>query len=792
MTDNKKLKNKEAMEFSLINSGNTIVDVQPLERTNEPEHLYNNREIILEKLVKTIKDKDKIKDNSDKKIKVHPLMQIKSSLSNLSPIELNNLKSKFNNNVKFNINEFLKSLNINLDELNNNEISCIFDLFKLNGAKIKEYNNYGLPKDVDPEVLNYVTNAEFNPDTDIFIPAVLNDNKSLINNNLDNSQNKNQINDLDSNIILRRNEDFDIKREDLEEEYREVFDNLVNEENFDEVLIVKNKDNSNNNYNELLNRNNIDDKKIEGKFDDIYVMKNDINENNNSFNEVIVYKKKDKHDNDNNLPDNFILLANQGEDPIELKDDFDNFLQNIMGEEALNKKEDLNNSKNNDINKLDNLHKSEIAKNNNNINYKPSYKFISPEEAKTLNDQYKEVYKEYQGCNKSEPVNSINKNIIKENLKEALEEINSMLPSKNTIKTNEKKLETEINDGIHEGNEDYEEYEEDDDYENNSKNNFEDLDEKELENMKIKDGFDLTSKEQINKLVEEHKLNMYLKNKTNNFEIEGAYKDDNEIDVDEFLKDTNTNNKNNNKKNINSKENIKNNGYLKNKNKDVLTLTELDRITHNTDHLEKTMLMLENYETNNKSNDDNEVDLPELEAPRLYSNIINASNYDIETSNKNLPIKIENKNTYKKRPKNINTTMQINKTRQFNINNNIEESVLDKTNFEKVKEGNIDLKKAIIINKPKTDVKENIINNKKTEEETINKNELLKNNTEINNEKLENKLRKNKIKKENKERRENKKLLKTAFTTEKNKLKKVISDSNKTIRNGLSVKEIIS
>ncbi len=85
----------------------------------------------------------------------------------------------------------------------------------------------------------------------------------------------------------------------------------------------------------------------------------------------------------------------------------------------------------------------------------------------------------------------------------------------------------------------------------------------------------------------------------------------------------------------------------------------------------------------------------------------------------------------------------------------------------------------------------NIILEKEGNEESKNKNEINTVNPDItDNTELSKKDRKKLVKQENKERREQKKKMKEEFKSEKLRIQKNISNANKVMRVGLSVKEL--
>jgi hypothetical protein len=172
-------------------------------------------------------------------------------------------------------------------------INELFKRIKVN-AKIVEYNEFGLPKDTDPEILQYVTNKEFQEGVDIFIPAP-----------------KDNLKDM-------RRFDTDIKEENMNEEYKELDAEMMSSD--DEYYTNKNKENKNEKKeNEIIENNN--------------------NEKENENKKEEEKEKEIKIIEEGNIEDNFILIANNGELPIE-----------FLSEKELQEREELEN-KNNPENK---------------------------------------------------------------------------------------------------------------------------------------------------------------------------------------------------------------------------------------------------------------------------------------------------------------------------------------------------------------------------------------------------------------------------------------------------------
>lgn len=173
---------------------------------------------------------------------------------------------------------------------------------------------------------------------------------------------------------------------------------------------------------------------------------------------------------------------------------------------------------------------------------------------------------------------------------------------------------------------------------------------------------------------------------------------------------------------------------------DSLTWEQLNNIILNKESILQTIRLLNERE--DKKED--EVIIPELPEPRQYYSIIN---------------KIENDETFiSNQPKKIGVK-------------SVKLSKIEKNNQTKAK-----------ISQSKEKEKEE---NGNEEERITKKNYDL---TKI--DEMEKKERKKFVKLINKERRENKKELKKTFNSEKIKVRSVVSNANKVLRNGLSVKEI--
>jgi hypothetical protein len=235
----------------------------------------------------------------------------------------------------------------NAEVLDDRKLDQIFKKAKIN-AKVTEYNEFGLPKDINPEVLKYVTNKEFVEGVDIFIPAP------------------------GYNEMIQENRfDIDIKPEEMNEEYKEVYD----------------------------------------------AMKSD----------------NEEGAEEGGLEDDFILLANEGEKPIQIEKD-----EVVLTEYKKEK-------------------------------YVPSYKYITKEEKEFLDKQfsstYEKQYKDDDGDQQVKPKNLVTKEIFED-------AINELIPKKKELT---KRFEDE---------EEYEDYE---DYDSEDEDEAEELKEEEYDELEEDD-----------------------------------------------------------------------------------------------------------------------------------------------------------------------------------------------------------------------------------------------------------------------------------------------------------------
>ena len=246
MTDNKKhgFKNKDAVEFMLVNRGiddphyreenasDKILLLIPKDKTEDslkakheeiikqiPEinrGVYNEETFNFNKeIIKYSKNGEAIlpsePKNEEKKVVINlvnnKVYEFEKHSSNPTIIDKNILKTETKTKpieLKFTSEEEI----INLDD---KKIDEIFRRVKLpSDIKTIEYNEFGLPKNIDPEVLKYITNKEFKEGVDEFIPA--------------------------TKVIQTNNYDIDIKPEDMDDEHKELFDAIERKyEGYEEI-----------------------------------------------------------------------------------------------------------------------------------------------------------------------------------------------------------------------------------------------------------------------------------------------------------------------------------------------------------------------------------------------------------------------------------------------------------------------------------------------------------------------------------------------------------------------------
>ena len=294
-----KNRNKEAVEFILANRdaedpnfNNPNVNKKILLQVNKDEDLTENQKKIIEsipKIERGIFDEDaKFKlmtqniDNKD---------DITTNTDDSKPKEKKGVKFDFDNNEIINYDKKKKVEEIQKEKLINDirnkkidiskiedeeKVKEIFKNLKVN-AKIIEYNDLGLKKDTAPEILDLVTDKEFIEGVDIFVPAPK---------------------DNDGKVI--EDYDNDMNEENMNDEYKELEKELRSDD--EEEKKIKNPQTQ---IPEEKKEKN--EKKEDGGEEEI----------STSTKKESVVENKDI-DIKGDLEDDFVLLANGGELPVEL------------------------------------------------------------------------------------------------------------------------------------------------------------------------------------------------------------------------------------------------------------------------------------------------------------------------------------------------------------------------------------------------------------------------------------------------------------------------------------------
>ena len=327
-----KNRNKEAVEFILANRdaedpnfNNPNANKKILLQVNKDEDLTEEQKKIIESIPKIERG---IFDENAK---------IKAMTQNIDNNNNDTQKEKKGVNFDLDKNEIInydkkqkvdelqreklindiKNKKIDISKIEDEEkVKEIFKNLKVN-AKIVEYNELGLKKDTDPEILKLVTNKEFVEGVDIFVPAPK-DNEGKIIEEYDN----------------------DMNEENMNEEYKELEKELKSDD--EDEKKIKNFDNK-------------DNKDIKEKKEEEI--------STSSKTDILIENKNIEIKGD--LEDDFVLLANGGELPVEL----------ITEQEK--EKEQL------DKNDKDNLNNKNNLSNNN-----KGYKYITQEEIEYVQKKF--------------------------------------------------------------------------------------------------------------------------------------------------------------------------------------------------------------------------------------------------------------------------------------------------------------------------------------------------------------------------------------------------------------------
>ena len=238
----KQHRNKEAVEFVLANRdaddpnyNNPNANKKILLQVNKDEDLTEEQKKIINSIPKIQRG---IYDEEAKLKKL--LNQDNDTYNNNNNHEENTkkgVKFNFDKNEIINYDKKQKISEIEKDQLLNDIKNNKIDLTKIDDeekvneifkklkikAKMVEYNELGVKKDTDPELLKFITNKEFEEGVDIFVPAPKDNNGQII-----------------------REYDNDVKEENMNEEFKELEKELKSDSENENENINKKEDNKKN------------------------------------------------------------------------------------------------------------------------------------------------------------------------------------------------------------------------------------------------------------------------------------------------------------------------------------------------------------------------------------------------------------------------------------------------------------------------------------------------------------------------------------------------------------------
>ena len=612
-----KNRNKEAVEFILANRdaedpnfNNPNVNKKILLQVNKDEDLTEEQKKIIESIPKIqrgifdenaqLKLMTQNNDITDKNDNDEIKKEKKGVNFDFDKNEIINFdkKKKVGELQKEKLINDIKNKKIDISKIEDEEkVKEIFKNLKIN-AKIVEYNELGLKKDTDPELLKLVTDKEFIEGVDIFVPAPKDNNGKII-----------------------KEYDNDMNEENMNEEYKELEKELQSDDE-DEKIIKNSKE-----------------KEKEKKEEEI---------NTSSKEENLTENKNIEIKGD--LEDDFVLLANEGELPVEL----------ITEQEKENSEKNNNQNKNSQD---DNIKNNEFSNFNSG---KSTYKYITKEEIEYVQKKFllDENDENISGKKKG---NFIGK-------KEFNDAINEILNSKKDQK-DKNKIETVM--GLKKSildEEEFEEYElseEDEDLKENNvqsnkeiNNNNKNLDNKKLSNI-------ISNKEKEENFEEEDEEEEKEEDYKPNIKIEYVSREDEPapFDKDDKIKKKRKNKKEFKKSRTKQYEQLKENGELSDESFDK---DKLDELLHDEEYIKKTKELIDSNidEDKNIVEIDKEIETKYNLEPKIQKDIT-------ETNDKiiNLPKVIKQE----KREKNFNKKQkteeeQDNKEENKKIsNNNFEE-----------------------------------------------------------------------------------------------------------------------
>ena len=607
-----KNRNKEAVEFILANRdaedpnfNNPDVNKKILLQVNKDEDLTEEQKKIIESIPKIqrgifdenaqLKLMTQNNDITDKNDNDEIKKEKKGVNFDFDKNEIINFdkKKKVGELQKEKLINDIKNKKIDISKIEDEEkVKEIFKNLKIN-AKIVEYNELGLKKDTDPELLKLVTDKEFIEGVDIFVPAPKDNNGKII-----------------------KEYDNDMNEENMNEEYKELEKELQSDDE-DEKIIKSAKEEEKEKKEEEINTSSKEENLTENKNIEI------------------------KGD----LEDDFVLLANEGELPVEL----------ITEQEKENSEKNNNQNKNSQD---DNIKNNEFSNFNSG---KSTYKYITKEEIEYVQKKFllDENDENISGKKKG---NFIGK-------KEFNDAINEILNSKKDQK-DKNKIETVM--GLKKSildEEEFEEYElseEDEDLkENNIQNNKNlNINNKKLPNIKEKE------ENSENEEEEEEKEEDYKPN----IKIEYVSREDEPapFDKDDKIKKKRKNKKEFKKSRTKQYEQLKENGELSDESFDK---DKLDELLHDEEYIKKTKELIDSNidEDKNIVEIDKEIETKYNLEPKIQKDIT-------ETNDKiiNLPKVIKQE----KREKNFNKKQKTEEEQDNKEEEKDENKKISNNNFE--------------------------------------------------------------------------------------------------------------
>ena len=564
-----KNRNKEAVEFILANRdaedpnfNNPNVNKKILLQVNKDEDLTEKQKKIIESIPKVergifdenakiklmtqnIDNNDNNNNNEHKEKKGVSFDFDKNEVINFDKKkkveELQ--KDKFINDIR--------NKKIDISKIEDEEkVKEIFKNLKVN-AKIVEYNELGVKKDTDPELLKLITDKEFVEGVDIFVPAPK-DNEGKI------------IEDYDN----------DMNEENMNEEYKELEKELKSDDE-DDKKIKKEENQDNKEKKEEEISTSTKEEKLDEKIDE----KKDI--------EI-----------QGDLEDDFVLLANGGELPVELISE--------QEKENLEKKKKEEIKQNNDFN---------ISGNN------KSYKYITQEEIDYVekkfllddNDENKGGKKKGNFIGKKEFNDAINEILNSKKRKNDKNQIERVMGLKKSILDEEEFEEYELSE---------EDEELIDTNENKDKEKDKITKNQNIDSKKLKDIISNKKDEKEDKFEEDEEEEEEEEDYKPNIKIEYVSREDEPapFDKDNKLKKKRKNKKEFKKSRTKQYEQLKANGELSDESFDR---EKLDELLHDEEYVQKTKELIDTNieEEKNVKEVDKEIETKYNLEPKIQKDI---------------------------------------------------------------------------------------------------------------------------------------------------------------------------